>query len=143
MEIEIVSIDEGEIVRIGPGETLGYRGSFKHRLASGQAIFVPDAGKIDQLVPGITVFVETGQASVRDFIPVSSNTVSMMEQLLTPGDYSVVGRVVGNTDNQVFDIDVCGLSFALDDEDTGGLLPDVNQQVSFVIQKLSFWVFNV
>ena len=63
--------------------------------------------------------------------------------LPTPGAYSVVGRVELNGEDQVFYIDVDGLSFTLDRADTAGQIPRTGEWVSFNLHGLSLWDENI
>ena len=139
MIIEIESIDRSHAVRIGAIPILGYRGRFKSDLVSGAAILVPETGKEDRLVPASIISVETGQESVSDFKTVPSDIDSSMDALAEPGDYRVVGTVVFNAGDQIFEIDVGDCPFTLDVEETAGVIPIVGERVSFVVHGLSLW----
>jgi hypothetical protein len=140
LKIEIISIDRDKTIPVGTNEALGFRGHFRSPLVSGVAIFVPYSGRQEELVGGKTIWVETGQESVSNFMVVPSDDVPRIEALSEPGDYAVVGTTVTNIGDAQFDIVVGeNLYFAVDNDETGGIVPKVGQRVSFTIHGLSLW----
>lgn len=47
-----------------------------------------------------------------------------------------------NTNDEVFEIDVGGFFFAIDSEETGGVIPKLGEVVGFVVHGLSLWDDN-
>lgn len=142
MNIEIININKENVVLIGGNQYLGYRGRFECPLVSGEAVIVPYSGREEKLAVGNVISVETDQETVSDFKVETAEVEPMIEALSTPGDYKVRGIVVLNSDNVVFDIEVGNFSFAVDNKDTGNLIPKVGDLVSFNIHGLSLWDEN-
>ena len=141
MNVEIVSLDRNEVVLV-TSNTLGYRGRFRCEVGAGPASIVPYSGREDSLVEGERVDVETGQQSVSEFEIVPPERAPGMRELDRPGDYAVTGTVdvvVG----QVIEIDVGGLAFAVDTEESGGVVPRSGERVSFHLHGLSLWCSNI
>ena len=141
MNVEIVSLDRDEVVLVAQN-TLGYRGRFRCEVAAGTASIVPYSGREDSLVEGARVSVETGQESVSEFEIVPPERAPGMRELARPGDYAVTGTV-GVVVAEVIAIDVGGLSFAVDIEESGGVVPRSGERVSFLLHGLSLWCSNV
>lgn len=142
MSIELVSLDRGEVVFVTPN-VLGYRGRFRCRGAEGTALIVPYSGREDSLVSGTRLSVETAFQSVSEFAIVSLERAPGMIELTRPGDFAVTGTVDLVGDDDMIEIDVNDLSFPVDVEESGGVVPQAGDRVAFVLHGLSLWCSNV
>jgi hypothetical protein len=142
MKIEIVSLDRSEAVLV-TSQSLGYRGRFRCALGSGTALFVPYSNREDDLAQGAKLSVETMQESVSGFEIVSGKRAVALKELDRPGDFAVTGTVEIVWCEQVIHVDAGGLSFAVDTEESGDVLPRSGDRVSFVVQGLSLWCTNI
>lgn len=143
MIIEILQIDRRDVVPVAGGRALGYRGQFRSSLISGSAVLVPYTKGEQALLAGNCISVETSQESVSEFRFVSPELNPCIRAIDPPGDYAVVGTIILNTGDYCFDIEVEELTFALDDEDTNGRVPEIGQRVAFVVHGLSLWDENI
>jgi hypothetical protein len=139
MKIEIEDIDRDDVVLVAGGRTLGFRGRFRSPAVSGSTIFVPSTGQEVSLIPGSQICVETGQESISDFKVVEQDQSPCVAEQSVPCDYTIVGTVVLNSDNQLLYIEAAGFVFALDNNDSGGLMPEAGQRVSFRLHGLLLW----
>ena len=141
MKIKIEKIDRSDVVVLSD-RCRGYRGEFSCPMVRGWAILVPYSGGEEALAAGNHISVETGQQSISEFRILESSGTPTVSPLPSPGDYSVVGQVELDGGGQVFDVDVGGLLFTLDIEDTGGKVPRIGTWVSFHLHGLSLWDEN-
>ena len=143
MDIELLSIDRSETVLVNE-RTLGYRGRFRWRKAEGTALLVPYSGREDDLVPGVRLSVETAQRAVSAFEIVSRLRRAGLRESTRLGDFAVTGTVdLVVEDVDVIEIDVAGLHFSVDSEESGGVVPKAGDRVAFVLHGLSLWCTNV
>lgn len=120
-------------------KSLGYGSHFSCTAVEGYAICVPYAGLKDRVVAGETLSVELDHESVSKFESPSIFDESGIIELSKAGDYRVNGTVILNTNNCVFEIEVKGLSFTIDLEETLGAIPKIGERVSFTVHRLSLW----
>ena len=143
MDIEIIDIEIDQAVTVNQSGTKGYKGHFRCSIVSGAAIFVPYTGAEMNLKLGNVISVETGQNSISDFKLLQGSQKPQISPLSVPGDYGIIGDVVLNTGDELFDIDVDDFSFVLDNDETMGIIPEVGQCVSFKLHGLSLWDENI
>lgn len=143
MVIEIVDINKSSTALVSNNKVLGYKCTFKCPIVSGQAVVVPYTNREDALVIGKKLSVETSQEAVYGFKVVSNGTPIKVRPLNEPGDYHIIGEIVLNTGNTVFDIEVDDFSFTIDIEESDGLIPNLGDKVSFKIHGLALWDENV
>jgi hypothetical protein len=141
MNITIEKIDRDKVIQVSEN-ALGYVAEFTCPLVSGKAYIVPYGNKDEYLKPGISISVETSQEKVTQFKIESEFKEHSIKKLEKDFEYLITGTVVLNSDNEVFYIEAGDFTFALDIEETEGIIPYKGDYVSFTIHGLSLWDEN-
>jgi hypothetical protein len=142
MRIEITDIDlnKSHILR---EKTISYEARFKSKIASGSAYIVPYGKNAESLKVGKIISVETDIESVESLEVLENQTDPDMVPLEKPFSYLMIGQVVMNTEDTVFDIDVGDLPIAIDIDETKGVILEKGMWIKFVVSGLSFWDENI
>jgi len=142
MKIEITDIDLNK-THILREKIISYECRFKSNIASGTAFIVPYGKNAKSLKVGKIISVETDIESVESLEVLEHQTEPDMVPLEKQFSYLMIGQVVMNTEDTVFDIEVGDLPIALDIDETKGVILEKGIWVKFVVSGLSFWDENI
>ncbi len=138
--IASVDFDKTHLIR---RKTISYEGLFKSNICSGNVYFVPYDKDPNTLKPGKYISVETDIESVEGLEILPHVSEPKMIALEKPFSYEMIGKVVQNSDNTVFDIDIDDLPIAIDIEETNGVVLEKGNWIKFIVHGLSLWDENI